>query len=91
MGSNLSANANVTAPPTSWIQKTRDVCGGDACIRNTRITVRGLVSYRKLGMSDSRLLQVIDGLTQADLDAAWDYYNRNRVEIEQSIEEDEGA
>ncbi|MBY0527748.1 MAG: DUF433 domain-containing protein [Gemmataceae bacterium] len=25
----------------SWVQKTPNVCGGDACIRNTRITVWG--------------------------------------------------
>ncbi len=26
-------------PETSWVQKTDNVCGGDACIRNTRIRV----------------------------------------------------
>src|SRR5712692_2863160 len=27
----------------SWIQKTPDICGGDACIRNTRLPVWSLV------------------------------------------------
>jgi uncharacterized protein (DUF433 family) len=41
-----------TAVRKSWIQKTPNVCGGDACIRNTRITVHGIVHYRQLGLSD---------------------------------------
>ena len=36
---------------SSWIQKTPDVIGGDACIRNTRIAVWMLVDARNLGMS----------------------------------------
>ena len=77
--------------PKSWIQKTLDVCGGDACIRNTRITVWGLVNYRKLGLSDTRLLEVIEGLTGADLEAAWEYYDRHRAEIDQAIQDNEVA
>lgn len=66
----------------SWIQKTPDVCGGDPCIRNTRITVHGLVEYRKLGLSDEELLRNIVGLTQADLEAAWAYYAQHGKEID---------
>jgi uncharacterized protein (DUF433 family) len=83
--------SEVPLPAGSWIQKTPGVCGGDACIRNTRITVWGLVNYRRLGLTDARILEVIDGLTQADLDAAWDYEIRNRAEIEQAIQENEEA
>src|SRR5262249_31053993 len=39
--------------------KTPNVCGGGACIRNTRITVHGLVHYRQLGLSDERILEAI--------------------------------
>ncbi len=35
--------ATETTNKKSWVQKTPGVCGGDACIRNTRITVHGLV------------------------------------------------
>jgi hypothetical protein len=36
----------------SWhgIEKTLNVCGGDACIRDTRIPVWLLVSYQKQGL-----------------------------------------
>jgi uncharacterized protein (DUF433 family) len=97
MGHEISTNTPDTAnqapvsPAKSWIQKTPEVCGGDACIRNTRITVWGLVAYRKLGLSDTRLLEIIEGLTAADLKAAWDYYERNRQEIDEEIRLNEEA
>lgn len=77
--------ATDTARTKSWIQKTPDVCGGDACIRNTRITVNGLVEWRKLGLADERILEIIDGLTPDDLDAAWEYYRLNPAEIDEQI------
>lgn len=77
--------ATETTRATSWVQKTPDVCGGDACIRNTRITVWGLVSYRKVGVPDDRVLQLVDGLTRADLEVAWEYYRNHPDEIDESI------
>ena len=71
------------------IEKSPDICGGDACIRNTRITVWGLVNYRRLGMPDAELLASIVGLTPEDLAVAWDYYEHNRGEIDQNIRENE--
>lgn len=91
MTQNDSSEVPVATPPASWVQKTPGVCGGDACIRNTRITVHGLVNYRQLGLSDSQLLEAIVGLTQADLDAAWEYYARNREEIDEAIRLNEEA
>ena len=75
----------------SWIQKTPDVCGGDASIRNTRITVWGLVEWRRLGLPDPEILEAHPDLTQADLDAAWAYYAQNRAEIDQEIKLNEEA
>ena len=65
----------------SWIQKTPDVCGGDACIRDTRIPVWVLVNYRRLGGSDTDLLRDYPSLTPTELEAAWGYYAANREEI----------
>ncbi len=75
----------------SWVQKTPGVCGGDACIRNTRITVHGLVHYRQLGFSDERLLEMIQGLTPDDLAAAWEYAPNHAAEIEEAIRLNEEA
>jgi uncharacterized protein (DUF433 family) len=79
------------ATATSWIQKRPEVCGGDACIRNTRITVWGLVESRKLGMSDAEILKSIQGLTPADLEAAWEYYGQHTAEIDQALWENYAA
>ena len=69
----------------SWVQKTPDVCGGDACIRNTRITVNGLIEWRKLGLSDERIMEIIQGLTPEDLAAAGEYYRLHQAEIDEEI------
>jgi uncharacterized protein (DUF433 family) len=70
---------------TSWIEKTPGVSGGDACIRKTRHTVWGLVDWRNLGLTDDRIFQHHPDLTQADLDAAWAYYQQHQEEIDRAI------
>lgn len=76
---------------TSWIQKTDGVCGGEACIRNTRHTVSGWVEWRKLGLSDDQILQQHPDLTQRDLDVARIYYSEHQAEIDEAIRADEDA
>jgi uncharacterized protein (DUF433 family) len=83
--------ATDTSQKKSWIQKTPSICGGDACIRNTRITVHGLVHCRQLGLSDQRILAPIQGLTPEDLAAAWDYYASHPAEIDEAIRLNEEA
>jgi uncharacterized protein (DUF433 family) len=73
----------------SWVQKTPGVCGGRACVRNTRITVWGLVNSRRLDAADEQILQNIASLTPADLQAAWDYYKERTAEIDRDISENE--
>jgi uncharacterized protein (DUF433 family) len=81
--------ATHTSNEKSWVQKTPGVCGGRACIRNTRITVWGLVNLRRLGAKDTQILESIVGLTPDDLQAAWDYYRQNGAEIDEDIRENE--
>lgn len=73
------------------ITKTPDVCGGDACIRGHRIPVWSLVEARRLGESDPRLLECYPSMTQADLDAAWEYHRGNALEIERNIWENQAV
>ena len=77
--------ATDTTKSQSWVQKTPNVCGGDACIRNTRITVWGLVQSRRLGASDASILENIAGLAPEDLEAAWDYARQHAGEIDEAI------
>ena len=73
----------------SWVSKKPERCGGDACIRDTRITVWGLVSYRRLGLPDAEILAAVQGLTPDDLQAAWEYAAGNPAEIDRAIQENE--
>jgi uncharacterized protein (DUF433 family) len=73
------------------VNRTDDVCGGAARIRNTRYTVWGLVEWQQLGLEDAEILRRHPDLTQADLDAAWEHYRRNPAEIERAIRENEEA
>lgn len=77
----------MSAPTTTvLINKTPGVCGGDACIRGTRIAVWMLVEMRQLGMSDQQILEGYpDSLTADDLLAAWQYYVDHPNEIDEAI------
>ncbi len=75
----------MSAISTSFIEKTPNVCGGDARVANTRIPVWLLVLKRKFGQTDADVLTSYPTLTQDDLDAVWEYYRDNPVEVEQTI------
>ena len=71
----------------SGIQTSAGVCGGEPCIRNTRHTVSGLVEWKKLGLSDSLILEHHPDLTPADLDAAWAFYASHRENIDRVLQD----
>lgn len=73
------------------IKKTPGVCGGDACVGNTRIPVWSLVCDRHLGANDGRILQDFPHLTAADLVNAWAYADAYPEEIETAIRDNEEA
>jgi uncharacterized protein (DUF433 family) len=75
--------------PTSWVAKSPDRQGGDACVRDTRIPVWVLENYRRLGMSADDLLRSYPELTRADLEAVSAYVAANREEIDRAIHENE--
>ena len=63
------------------IQSTPGVCGGYARIRNTRIPIWTLVSFRHQGADEAELLRNYPTLTSLDLNAAWIYYDSHSAEI----------
>jgi uncharacterized protein (DUF433 family) len=75
----------------SWIQKRPNVCGGKPCIRDSRISVHGIIEYLQLGVSKEELPERIIGLTPADIEAAEAYYAANRDEIDEIIRADAEA
>ena len=74
------------------IRKTPGVCGGVACIRDTRIMVWLLVDLKRQGASDKEILEGYPSLTIHDLAAAWEYARLHAQEIENEIatQEEEG-
>lgn len=79
-----------TSDLLSLIQKTPDVCGGDACIRKTRIMVWLLVSMKKRDKTDEEFFYDYPDLTSEDLAAAWEYYRLHPQEIEDAITANDG-
>jgi uncharacterized protein (DUF433 family) len=73
------------------ITKTPGICGGVACIANTRIPVWGLVEARRLGYSEADLLTSYPTLTATDLTQAWIYAETYPEEIEAAIQANEAA
>jgi uncharacterized protein (DUF433 family) len=73
------------------IVKTHGVCGGDARVKGTRLTVWGLEEWRRLGWSDARIIDSYPQLKPEDLTAVWAYVEQHRDEIEEAIRENQEA
>lgn len=67
------------------VRKTPGVCGGNACIRDTRIAVWTVISLGTQGADDEELLLDFQALTDFDVLAARAYYQLNREEINNLI------
>ncbi len=67
------------------IRKTSQVCGGDACVGDTRIMVWLLVAMKQDGLSDDEILEGYPGLNAEHLAAAWEYYRLHPEEIDHAI------
>jgi len=77
--------------PWQGIEKTPNVCGGDACIAGTRIPVWVLVNARQLEIEESQLLYDYPTISAADLANAWAYAAAFPDEIETAIRKNEEA
>ena len=73
---------------TDWdgISKTPGVMGGEACVRNTRIPIWLMVSYRQMGLNDQEILDNYPDLTEIDLANIWAYADLYREEIAAAID-----
>jgi uncharacterized protein (DUF433 family) len=72
-------------PASRIITKMPGVCGGEACIAGTRITVWLLVEAQQLGVSEAQLLQDYPHITAADLLNVWSYADTYPEEIAAAI------
>lgn len=67
------------------ITQTPGVCGGEACLGQTRIAVWMLEAARRNGSSEPELLEDYPRLRLDDLRAAWTYVEAHADEIESAI------
>ncbi|MBX9582433.1 MAG: DUF433 domain-containing protein [Gemmataceae bacterium] len=89
----LWIKARENLPPSRFgrINRTPGVCGGEACLGHSRITVWGLERLRQLGASDAHILSGYPHLGPDDLAEAWAYVAAHRDEIEDAIRRNEEA
>lgn len=73
------------------IFKTAGVCGGDACVRGTRVPIWQLEESRRNGATPARILQMYPDLVLDDLAAAWKYVESHRGEIEAAIADNQSV
>ena len=75
----------------SWVSRKPGRCGGDACVRDTRVPVWGLIERRRSGQADADILRAMPELTPDDLAAAWEYASEHPDEIDRSLWENEAC
>ncbi len=74
-----------------YVTRTPGVCGGRPILRGTRVTVRAVVGYHKLGLGVDEILAALPHLTPAQIYEALSYYYDHTEEIEQEIQENQLA
>lgn len=71
------------------IKKTPGVCGGEACIRDTRIPVWLIREMEYKQISHAEMLDQYPGLSIEDLEAAHEYSLMFQEEIDKAIQEND--
>ncbi len=78
--------AGIVEHQASRITSTPGICGGSACVANTRIPVWILVNWHHRGLDYSEILESYPDLTRDDIAAVFDYYRDHTNEIDREIE-----
>lgn len=70
-----------------YIVRVQGVCGGSPIIEGTRLSVRLMVGWVRLGMTVEQILDDYPELTQAQVEDALAYYKDHSEEIEAEFAE----
>ena len=87
MGKQCEDGMSMLSLTSLKIQKTLGVCGGRACVGNTRIPVWTLISFLQQGVTDEDMIRAYPALTVDHLNLVREYYEANRAEINRDIQE----
>ncbi len=74
--------------PHSLIVKRARVCGGSPTIEGTRIRVSDVVRYQTLKADTAAVRHALPHLSEAQVNAALDYYRTHQKEIDLEIAEE---
>jgi uncharacterized protein (DUF433 family)/antitoxin (DNA-binding transcriptional repressor) of toxin-antitoxin stability system len=88
-----ATTAGAGTPPTAYryVTRTPGICGGQPTLRGTRVPVRAIVGYHKLGMNADEIRASLPHQTQAQIYEALSYYYDHVAEIEREIQENQLA
>lgn len=91
--SSVQGQPHASLPSTGvpYVTSAPDVCGGRPTIQGTRIPVKTIVGYHKLGLPVDEILDGLPALTAAQVYAALSYYYDHQEEIEREIQESQQA
>ena len=81
--------AGAAAPAYRYVIQSPGVCGGRPIVRGTRVPVKAIVGYHKLGMSTDEIVASLPHLTPAQVYEALSYYYDHMAEIERDIQENQ--
>ena len=70
-----------------YITRMPEIQGGRPIVRGTRVPVKAIVGYYKMGLSVEEILEGLPQLTPAQVYEALSYYHDHPAEIERDIEE----
>jgi uncharacterized protein (DUF433 family) len=68
------------------IERTDGVCGGRPVVRGSRITVKTLIGYHRMGYNLAEIMSGFAGLTAAQFYDALSYYYDHQAEVDADIE-----
>lgn len=69
------------------IEKTSTICSGEPVIKGTRISVRLIAEFERLGKTVDEIIAMYPHLTHAQVYDALSYYYDNKEEVNSYIEE----
>jgi uncharacterized protein (DUF433 family) len=70
-----------------YVTRVSGIQGGRPIIKGTRVPVKAIVGYYKMGLSVEEILEGLPQLTPAQVYEALSYYHDHPDEIERDIEE----
>lgn len=70
-----------------YVTRVPEICGGRPIIKGTRVPIKSIIGYYKMGLSVEEILEGLPQLTPSQVYEALSYYHDHLAEIEGDIKE----